>query len=146
MAIKKKYFVENDEFLRLLEDFKETKVLSNALGQVFLTMTENLLFSKQFINYSDDWKAEMQSDSIFNCCRYAGTFDVNKGSNPFAYFTRLIINAFIMRINKEKKRNIKEEEIRSMAHVEFMQRHGLIDTNQTPLEMEDAEEFNKHFS
>ena len=125
MTIKKKYFVNNDEFLILLDEYKETKVLTEKLGKIFVDMTKNLLFSRQFINYSDDWKAEMESDAVFNCCRYAGTFDKSKSSNPFAYFTRTIINAFIMRIKKEKKGNQKEEILKKQAYDEFLQREGL---------------------
>lgn len=125
MTIKKKYFVNNDEFLKLLDEYKETKVLTEKLGKIFVDMTKNLLFSRQFINYSDDWKSEMQSDALFNLCRYAGTFDRTKSSNPFAYFTRTIINAFIMRIKKEKKGNMNAEKIRNQAYDEFLQREGL---------------------
>jgi hypothetical protein len=125
MTIKKKYFVNNTEFLVLLDEYKETKVLTEKLGKIFVDMTKNLLFSRQFINYSDDWKAEMQSDALFNLCRYAGTFDRTKSSNPFAYFTRTIINAFIMRIKKEKKGNMNIEKIRKQAYDEFLQRENL---------------------
>lgn len=138
MTIKKNYFVKNDEFLRLLEEFKETKVLTDELGKVFVTMAKNMLFSKQFINYSDDWKAEMESDALFNCCRYAGTFDTQKGSNPFAYFTRLIINAFIMRINKEKKKNSKEEELKTMAFDEFLTGNGLHDVSRSNIDYDNV--------
>lgn len=129
MTIKKKYFVNNDEFLKLLDEYKETKVLSEELGKIFVDMSKNLLYSRQFINYSDDWKAEMQSDALFNLCRYAGTFDRTKSSNPFAYFTRTIMNAFIMRIKKEKKGNINQEKIRNQAYDEFLQREGLYENS-----------------
>lgn len=136
MTIKKKYFVNNDEFLKLLDEYKETKVLSEKLGKIFVDMSKNLLYSRQFINYSDDWKAEMQSDALFNLCRYAGTFDRTKSSNPFAYFTRTIINAFIMRIKKEKKGNMNEEKIRNQAYDEFLQREGLYVDSQDSIECE----------
>ena len=129
MTIKKKYFVNNEEFLKLLDEYKETKVLSEKLGKIFVDMSKNLLYSRQFINYSDDWKAEMQSDALFNLCRYAGTFDRTKSSNPFAYFTRTIMNAFIMRIKKEKKGNINQEKIRNQAYDEFLQREGLYENS-----------------
>ena len=120
MTVKKNYFIDNKRFITLLDEFKESKVLSEELGKIFVEMTQHLLFSKQFINYSEDWKAEMESDALFNCCRYAGTFDKTKSSNPFAYFTRTIINGFIMRIKKEKKTNLREEDLRKMAYEEFL--------------------------
>ena len=137
MTIKKKYFVNNEEFLILLDEYKETKVLSEELGKIFVDMSKNLLYSRQFINYSDDWKAEMQSDALFNLCRYAGTFDKTKSSNPFSYFTRTIINAFIMRIKKEKKGNFKEEVLRKQAYGEFLQREGLYDSNKEHSDYDD---------
>ncbi len=38
-----------------------------------------------------------------NCIKYLDNFDPLKGTNPFAYFTQFIWNAFIRRIQKEKK-------------------------------------------
>jgi hypothetical protein len=38
-----------------------------------------------------------------NCLMYFRNFDETKSNNPFAYFTQIVHNAFIRRIDKEKK-------------------------------------------
>ena len=45
----------------------------------------------------------MVSDGIENCVMYAGNFNPEKSTNPFAYFTQIIYFAFLRRIEKEKK-------------------------------------------
>lgn len=125
MTKKTRFFVENVEFLKLLKQFKEEGEVSNELAQIFIKMVDNLIYARQFINYSDDWKAEMKSDALYNCIRYAGSFKESKGMNPFAYYTRTIINAFIMRIKKEKTKDLREDKIRRDAYTEFLNEYGL---------------------
>jgi DNA-directed RNA polymerase specialized sigma24 family protein len=45
----------------------------------------------------------MIGDAIENCLRYLHNFNPEKTNNPFAYFTQIVYNAFLRRIEKEKK-------------------------------------------
>jgi len=45
----------------------------------------------------------MVADGIENCIYSIDNFDPEKSNNPFAYFTQIAWNAFIRRIQKEKK-------------------------------------------
>jgi DNA-directed RNA polymerase specialized sigma24 family protein len=45
----------------------------------------------------------MVGDGIENCINYARSFDPDKSNNPFSYFTQIVWNSFIHRIQKEKK-------------------------------------------
>jgi DNA-directed RNA polymerase specialized sigma24 family protein len=45
----------------------------------------------------------MISDGIENCIVAIDNFDPRKSDNPFAYFTMIAWNAFIRRIQREKK-------------------------------------------
>lgn len=109
-------FIDNKQFYELLKEYKLTKTESddkydlvknrniyNQLGVIFDAMAKKLLFSTKFINYSDDWKAEMYSEAVYHCCKYVDNFDVDTRNNPFAYFTRVIWNAFLQMLNKEKE-------------------------------------------
>lgn len=125
IRIDKKKYVTNEHLLKLLKEYKETKVISEELGESFFLIAHNLSYSRQFINYSESWKNEMISDALYNFCRYVGTFNVEKGVNPFAYFTQIAINAFIMRIKKEKFHNIKEEKIREELYDNFLHEYKL---------------------
>jgi DNA-directed RNA polymerase specialized sigma24 family protein len=53
------------------------------------------------MNYS--YKEEMIGDAIENCIQYIRSFNPEKSTNPFSYFTQVVWHAFIHRIQKEKK-------------------------------------------
>lgn len=122
---KKKFYVDNVNFIRLLDEYKKTRVFSDELGELFYLIAKNLSYSRQFINYSESWKNEMISDALYNFCRYAGTFNSEKSQNPFAYFTTVAINAFIMRIKKEKFRNLQDSSVREELYSEFLNDYKL---------------------
>lgn len=71
------------------------------VGECLFLIATRLAYKANFVNYS--WRDEMISDGIENCILYIDNFNPEKTKNPFAYFTQIIYNAFIRRINKEKK-------------------------------------------
>jgi DNA-directed RNA polymerase specialized sigma subunit len=108
----KNHYVDNKSFYAALIRYKNKKKEAEALGLPTPKIPEDIglcifqiatrLASKgNFVNYS--YKDEMISDGIENCINYMHNFDPEKSNNPFAYFTRIIYNAFILRIQKEKK-------------------------------------------
>ena len=76
-------------------------MLPEYAGECFLKIAERLSHRPNFINYA--FREEMVSDGIENCVMYAGNFNPEKSTNPFAYFTQIIYFAFLRRIEKEKK-------------------------------------------
>jgi hypothetical protein len=75
--------------------------IPNYVGKCFLLICNKLATKPNFIGYS--YKDEMIADAIENCVTGAHSFDPTKSTNPFAYFTQIAWNAFIRRIQKEKK-------------------------------------------
>lgn len=71
------------------------------IGECFFKIATRLSTKYKFVNYT--YRDEMISDAIENCVAVVNNFDPAKSSNPFAYFTQIIGNAFIRRIMKEKK-------------------------------------------
>lgn len=71
------------------------------LGECFLLIAQRLATRPNFANYT--FKDEMIGDGVENCMLYFGNFNTRKSKNPFAYFTQIIYNAFIRRIQKERK-------------------------------------------
>lgn len=71
------------------------------IGECFYKIATRLSTKYKFVNYT--YRDEMISDAIENCVAVVNNFDPSKSSNPFAYFTQIISNAFIRRIMKEKK-------------------------------------------
>ena len=109
---KQKHYINNEDFLKALVDYKESCKLAknenkpepaipNYIGECFMKIAEGLSHKPNFINYT--YRDEMISDGIENCLQYFNNFDPAKSKNPFAYFTQIIYFAFLRRIQKEKK-------------------------------------------
>lgn len=75
--------------------------LPNYIGECFMKLADGLSRRPNFFGYS--YKDEMIADGIENCLTYCHNFDVEKTSNPFAYFTQILWWCFVRRIKKEKK-------------------------------------------
>lgn len=115
MAEKKKkpeHYVNNKEFYAAMVEYKIACRKAEAAGEIqpripnFIGMciykiATRLSNRPNFINYS--YKDEMISDGIETSIVNIRSFDPDKYDNPFAYFTQIIFNAFIHRIQKEKK-------------------------------------------
>ena len=110
--VSKLRYVDNAKFLEAMVEYKrdynlavknnkELPAVSEYLGSVFLKIAQRLSFRPNFINYT--FKNDMISDGIENCLHYIHNFNPEKSNNPFAYFTQIISDAFIRRIQKEKK-------------------------------------------
>jgi hypothetical protein len=114
MARAKNNYVNNktlyEEMVKFKQKTKEAEAagrqlpqVPNYVGQCFLMICNRLSTKPNFMNYS--YRDEMISDAIENCVSAAHSFDPEKSSNPFAYFTQIAWNAFIRRIHKEKKQS-----------------------------------------
>lgn len=77
--------------------------ISDYIGQSILLICNNLARRPNFSGYS--YKEDMISDAVIFCLRAVDNFDPEKTNNPFGYFTQVAWNAFIQRIQKEKKEN-----------------------------------------
>lgn len=109
------YYIKNSDFLKAIKEYKASvqeaeesgdpkPQLPNYIGECILKIANHLSYKPNFINYT--YRDDMISDGVANCLMYIDNFDPNKSSNPFAYFTQIIYNAFIRRIQKEKKQTL----------------------------------------
>jgi len=110
----KKHYVNNKTLFEEMVKFKQkTKEaaeagrqlprIPNYVGECFLMICNKLSTKPNFMGYS--YRDDMIADAIENCVVAAHSFDPEKSSNPFAYFTQIAWNAFIRRIQKEKKQS-----------------------------------------
>jgi len=110
----KKHYVNNktlyEEMVKFRDKTEEAKLLGKTLpqipryvGECFLMICNKLSTKPNFMGYS--YRDDMIADAIENCVIAAHNFDPEKSSNPFAYFTQIAWNAFIRRIQKEKKQS-----------------------------------------
>jgi hypothetical protein len=101
-------YINNAKMLDAIKEWKcnitpEEKhpPMPNYLGECFLDIAKGLAKKPNFSGYT--FKDDMIADAVENCIRYAGNFDPEKSSNPFAYFTQLAYCTFLRMIEKEKK-------------------------------------------
>jgi hypothetical protein len=106
------YYVENKRFLQAMIVYLNACKAAEAegvqlpkipdyIGECIFKIAQGLSHKGNFINYS--YREEMIGDGIESCVKYIRSFNPEKSSNPFAYFTQILYNAYIHRIQKEKK-------------------------------------------
>lgn len=114
MVRTKKHYVNNKTLYEEMQKYKQRCVeaesigraspqIPNYVGECFLMICNKLSTKPNFMGYS--YRDEMIADAIENCVSAAHSFDPDKSTNPFAYFTQIAWNAFIRRIAKEKKQS-----------------------------------------
>lgn len=110
--MKKANYVNNKEFTASITAFvkareeDETITLrlhekGDYIGHCIMEICKNLAKKANFVNYT--YKDEMVEDGIENCIKSSSKFNYEKSTNAFGYFTQIAFNAFIRRIQKEKK-------------------------------------------
>jgi len=77
--------------------------LSRYIGESILMMCDRLGRRPNFSGYS--FIDEMKSDAVLDCVSAVEGFDHERFSNVFGYLTQCAWNAFIRRIQKEKKQS-----------------------------------------
>lgn len=123
------HYVNNAEMLAAIKEYKaqietaraegkEDPRIPEYIGECILKIATRLSHKANFINYS--YRDDMILDGIENCMQCINSFDPNKSSNPFSYFTQVIYFAFLRRITKEKKQSyIRGKMIQEMAFESF---------------------------
>ena len=137
MPRKKQHYVNNEQFLIVMRDYRENYLKSkddettppqipDYAGECFLKIAERLSHRPNFINYA--FREEMVSDGIENCVQYMNNFNPEKSKNPFAYFTQIIHYAFLRRIQKEKKQlEIKNKILERSGYSEVFDDNNTLD-------------------
>jgi DNA-directed RNA polymerase specialized sigma24 family protein len=108
----KNHYVNNKDLYQAMKKYKEAVRKSEAegttkprvpdyVGVCLMQICNRLSHRPNFINYS--YREDMIADGIENCIAAVDNFDPDRYENPFAFFTMIAWNAFIRRIDKEKK-------------------------------------------
>jgi DNA-directed RNA polymerase specialized sigma24 family protein len=96
------HYVNNKEMLGELRKYKETNVVSEELGNMFLKIATRYASRPNFYSYS--YKDEMISDAVLRMMKYVEKFNPDHPSaNPFSYFTMVAYRQFLQTLKKEKK-------------------------------------------
>lgn len=118
-----------NEFIQQRKLDSDTPI-PNYVGECLLLIANNLSNKHNFIGYTNNWKEEMISDGIENAIMYIGNFNPEKSKNPFAYFSQIIYNAFVRRINKEKKNQyVKYKNVQNFNLLEQLENNTYVPEN-----------------
>jgi DNA-directed RNA polymerase specialized sigma24 family protein len=113
----KKLYTTLIEYKRLVKEAKEEgrekPILTRYVAEAIMLICSNLAKKSNFSGYT--YKEEFIGDAIIDCLAAVDNFNPDKTNNPFAYFSQVAWNAFIRRIQKEKKQTyIKHKNYRNM--------------------------------
>lgn len=112
----KKYYVNNQDLLDKIKDYKDSDKFSDELGKMIFDIAKNYACKGNFSGYT--WKEDMVSEAVLTCCKYLKNFDADKSNNAFAYITKICHNSFKGYIKKENKHS-KIKDILYNGFVEY---------------------------
>lgn len=126
----KKQYCSNKEMIAELQKLKDTGIMSNELGKMFIDIANKLGGHTNFRYYNNNIKDELISCAIHRLVTNAHKFDLTrKNANAFSYFTQVAWNAFVMACKQHYKHvNIKQK-IALEYLTELESTDGLCDCN-----------------
>jgi len=104
----KKHYINNEDFTNLLiaynndPDSKEGRKTYEQIGKLLLTLANKIASGPSFASYTPNIKEEMIQDAIFTMIKHLHKYDYEKYSNPFGYFTTIVMNVFKHHLTKMK--------------------------------------------
>ena len=139
-------YIDPDDLKKELKNYKQTNVISDELGVIFLKIAKRFATKSCFSGYS--YKDEFISDAIYRMVEQIGKVRTNKGSNAFGYLTQICYNCFIGKIAKEKKyTKLKEnlttdvlDDVENEENISFkkMKKEIFDQAEETPLIVDDT--------
>jgi DNA-directed RNA polymerase specialized sigma24 family protein len=119
---KGKHYVTNKEMITELKKLKKTGVIGERLHLIFYEMAEQIGTKGRFSGYT--WIEDMVSDAYLKCCIIAHKFDTER-TNPFGYFTTVIIHYFWDALAGEKKQKNIKDKLRDEQISQLYHRYGI---------------------
>ena len=101
------YYVDNNELLQHMKEYKERKKkdpnagIDDYTARCILKIVRKFASRKNFSGYT--YKDDMISGAVENILLYIDNFDPEISKNPFAYFTQIAYFSFLRKIREEKK-------------------------------------------
>ena len=99
-------YIDRNELHSEMKAYKDTGVISERLGQFFITMTDHILGHSNFRNYTADLKEEMRSHALLLLVKYSHNCDAYQrdARQVFNYLSTVVFNAFKQTLQKYYKR------------------------------------------
>lgn len=99
----KKHFVTNKDLIEEIDKYNKIKIISPRLGEMFLLMCEKIQHQSFFRRYSFHDLEDMKTEALITIFKGLSNYDIEISSNPFSYYTQIIINAYKQFLKKKYK-------------------------------------------
>ena len=109
----KRDYIDRDRLHWLMCDYKDTGIISEELGDMFMTMTDHILGHSNFRNYTQTVREEMKSYALLLLIKYSHNCDAYQrdARQVFNYLSTVIFNAFKQTLQKYYKRLNTQREL-----------------------------------
>jgi len=107
---KKKNYLNNADMLEELRKSHEQGQMTDKFARMIMLLAERYASRYEYSDYSPHIE-DMKSVAYLNIVRAWKSFDVEKGKNPFAYFTQAIKHTFWQYASQEKKHRLNRDEL-----------------------------------
>ena len=114
-------YIDRDRLHQRMRDYKDTGIISEELGKMFMTMTDHILGHSNFRNYTADLKEEMRSHALMLLVKYSHNCDAYQrdARQVFNYLSTVTFNAFKQILLKYYKRLNTQREL-EQRYLDFM--------------------------
>ena len=105
-------YIDRYQLHKLMRDYKDTGIISEELGKMFMIMTDHILGHSNFRNYTADLKEEMRSHALLLLVKYSHNCDAYQrdARQVFNYLSTITINACKQTLQKYyKQQNLKRD-------------------------------------
>ena len=119
-------YIDRNELHSEMKAYKDTCVISERLGQLFLTITDHILGHSNFRNYTQDVRQEMKSHALLMLVKYSHNCDAYQrdARQTFNYITTVVMNACKQILIKYYKRLNTQREL-ERQYVDMMAQQGI---------------------
>ena len=95
MKTTKNNYIDRDQLHQLMCDYKDTGIISEELGKMFMIITDHILGHSNFRNYTQAVREEMRSHALLLLVRYSHNCDAYQrdARQTFNYITTIVMNA-----------------------------------------------------
>lgn len=108
----KRDYIDRDQLHKLMRDYKDTGIIGEELGKMFMIMIDHILGHSNFRNYTQAVREEMKSHALLLLIKYSHNCDAYQrdARQVFNYLTTIIFNACKQTLQKYyKQQNLKRD-------------------------------------
>lgn len=100
-------YVDREKMWAAFREYKKAKLANpntqvpDYIAKCFMDIAKGISNKYRFRNYQHI--EDMRQDAVMLCVRYIDSYDPERGSSPFSYFSSVITNGFFQSINNERR-------------------------------------------